>query len=108
MASALELAGPRVLTIFTPRGGVGFGSVDDMLRSYSAREDWAKGAPPGARENGMATKKRTTTRSTSAKAKPAARGNARPKAKGAHTESAKGIVYTSVLRELMASRLSKG
>ena len=56
----------------------------------------------------MATKKRTTTRSTSAKAKPVARGNARRKAKGAHTESAKEIVYTSVLRELMASRLAKG
>ena len=110
MASALELAGPRVLTIFTPRGGAGFASGDDMLRSYSAREDWAKGAPPGARENGMATKKRTTTRSTSAKAKPAARTNTRRKAKRepAHAESAKGIVYTSVLRELMARRLAKG
>ena len=56
----------------------------------------------------MATKKRTTTRSTSAKAKPAARTNARRKAKRAHPESAKGIVYTSVLREIMASRLAKG
>jgi hypothetical protein len=56
----------------------------------------------------MARKKRTTTRSTRAKAKPAARASARRKVKGAHTESAQGIVYTSVLRELMASRLAKG
>jgi hypothetical protein len=58
----------------------------------------------------MATKKRTTTRSarTKAKAKPAARASAPRKAKVERAGSEEGIVYTSVLRELMASRLAKG
>jgi hypothetical protein len=58
----------------------------------------------------MATKKRTTTRRASAKTKAKKTAQARAPHKGerAHTESAQGIVYTSVLRELMASRLTKG
>jgi hypothetical protein len=58
----------------------------------------------------MATKKRTAIRNArpKAKAKSAARPNVPRKAKIEHAGSVKGIVYTSVLRELMARRLAKG
>ena len=55
----------------------------------------------------MATKKKSAARpaKSKAKAKPAAKAAAPRKAKAAHGE---GVVYTSVLRELMASRLARG
>ena len=57
----------------------------------------------------MATKKKGTTRPAKrkAKAKPAARTSAPRKAKVEHAGSTEGVVYTSVLRELMASRLAR-
>ena len=58
----------------------------------------------------MATKKKATTRPAKpkAKAKPATKGAAAQKAKSEPAGSPKGIVYTSALRELMASRLARG
>jgi hypothetical protein len=77
-----------------------------MLRSYSARALRAKGSE---REEDMATKKKAGSGpgKTKAKAKPAKRASAARKAK-APAGSAEGVVYTSVLRELMANRLARG
>jgi len=58
----------------------------------------------------MAMKKKAATRPAKRKAKPkpATRATAPSKAKPEHAGSAEGVVYTSVLRELMASRLARG
>jgi hypothetical protein len=58
----------------------------------------------------MATKKKATTRPAKRKTKPkpAARASAPRKAKVEPAGSTEGVVYTSVLRELMASRLARG
>ncbi|HYB13590.1 MAG TPA: hypothetical protein VEG67_08965 [Myxococcota bacterium] len=57
-------------------------------------------------------KKKATARPAKRKAKPkpAARTTAprKAKAEAEHAGSAEGVVYTSVLRELMASRLARG
>lgn len=56
----------------------------------------------------MATKKKATRAAkTKTKPKPAAKQAAPRKAKAQPAGSAEGIVYTSVLRELMASRLAR-
>jgi hypothetical protein len=58
----------------------------------------------------MATKKKATSRPAKSKTKPkpAAKAAGARKAKAAPAGSAEGVVYTSVLRELMASRLARG
>ncbi len=58
----------------------------------------------------MATKKKATARParSKAKTKPAAKGATARKAKAEPAGSPEGIVYTSALRELMASRLARG
>jgi hypothetical protein len=84
-----------------------------MLRSYSAREHGAKGARKKRGRTDMATKKKATASTrrgkSKTKPKPAARASAPRKAKVQHTGGkTEGVVYTSVLRELMASRLARG
>jgi len=78
-----------------------------MLRSYSARDGRAKASE---REEDMATKKKAGSgpAKAKAKAKPAKRASAARKEKVQPAGSAEGVVYTSVLRELMASRLARG